>query len=167
MFSTLFMQNVKRYLMRAFAFISVAWKLMFHAANYLFSAVEAAAPTQKAEEKKAVKVGDVFITFIFTLILEVILSLLLLFAFYDCSELKCFYVVRRSRSKNTVKWKCFIAHFISSYKSFYLNNIFFWHSLQRVKRTSSKKIEDHLAAWLARAAAMEKQKSCRQYFMCE
>lgn len=132
----------------------------------LISAVEAA----KAKEGKAVKVGDVFITFISALILEVILSLRLLFAFLWLFRIKMFLCQlkkerRQHKKKNTVKWKCFIAHFISSYKSFYLNNIFFWHSFVTAKQ-NARALRRLRTVWLLGRRRRQQKRSC-QYFMFE
>lgn len=95
-------------------------------------------------EGEAVKAGDVFITFIFVLrrwrkaVRFLLHSQCFPFResfFYDCSELKCFYVrwrmkewAKRERRKKTGN---VLLRILFRRKSFYLNNIFFWHSLHQ------------------------------------
>lgn len=93
---------------------------------------------QKKTEKKAVKVGDVFITFIS--VLETIpptphslvfFAFLAVFAFqetfYDCSELKCFYEWRTGeKEEQETLWSGnVLLRILFHRKSFYLNNILF------------------------------------------
>lgn len=108
----------------SFAFISVARKLMLHAANYLFSVV---ATDSKGKRRRLLKWVMFLSLLSFFSVLEAIFSRTsLVFAllsfhetFYDCSELKCFYVSRKESKK--IRWSGnVLLRTLFHRKSFYL-----------------------------------------------